>query len=191
MRKNLYISSALITCLFFLNVSAFSKEENKNLLPYEKVAVEISSAAASANMKKIAVLTFSMADSTSSVKEGAVIAERITTQLIKVGSLEIIERSQLEKVLHELKMENSGLVSPSDAKSVGKILGADAIVTGTLVKMKDGKVEINARLISTQDARAVAAFYLKVEKDWQINDLDNSPKSTNDRRYLRQRLMQK
>lgn len=156
---------------------------------YEKMAVEISSAALRLGIGKIAVLPFCYADSTSSVKDGSVISERLLTQLVKIGSLQISERSQLEKILIELKLENSGAIDSSSAKNIGKVLGAEALLSGTLVATTDGKVEINARLISTEDAKALCAFASKVDRDWLIKDKEKQQET--DRRFLRMRMMRK
>ena len=65
-------------------------------------------------------------------------------------SLEVIERSLLEKVLRELNLQSTGAVDEASAKEIGKILGVEAIVSGTLIDLGAKEVEVNARLIITQ-----------------------------------------
>ncbi len=44
----------------------------------------------------------------------------------------VIERDRMDQILEELKLSQTGLVDESQAVQVGKMLGADAIVTGTV-----------------------------------------------------------
>ncbi len=152
---------------------------------YYDMAVEISSTAANNGVKKTAVLSFSNALSSEAFKEGAVISERLITNLIKEGKLEITERSQLEKVLSELKLENSGLIEEKTAKEVGKVLGADAVIAGTFIKTTDGLAEINARLIRVEDAKVLGAFSRKVKIDWLIKDASKKEEAASGRRIRR------
>jgi len=44
----------------------------------------------------------------------------------------VVERGQLEKVLQEQNLSNTGIVDDSQAAKIGKILGIDAIITGSV-----------------------------------------------------------
>jgi opacity protein-like surface antigen len=73
----------------------------------------------------------------------------------------------VQKVISELEFQNSATINPETAKSLGKGLGVEAIVTGTLEDVGHGKVEIGARMIKTETYQIVAASVQKVEKTWQ------------------------
>lgn len=45
---------------------------------------------------------------------------------------DLIERSQLDKVLQEQKLSNTGMINEQQAAQIGKILGLDAIITGNI-----------------------------------------------------------
>lgn len=60
-----------------------------------------------------------------------VMSDNIALELMKLG-FEIVERSSLNNVLDEQKLQISGLTDPATAAKVGKILGIDAIVLGTV-----------------------------------------------------------
>jgi len=137
---------------------------------YDRLARDISAASGELSNKKIAIIPFSYTDNTASIKDGSVIAERLTMKLINARKFEIIERSVLDKVLNELKLQNSGAIDASSAKELGKVLGVDAIVTGTLIQTTDGKIEVNARLIKTETAQAIAASQVNVVRDWLGGD---------------------
>ena len=79
---------------------------------------------------------------------GHLITETITTYLVQSGNLNVIERGLLDKVLYEFELLGSGLVDSEAAKEVGNILGADALVLGTVTKVGNNFI-VNARLVDT------------------------------------------
>ncbi len=80
--------------------------------PYGKLARHLSKAASSLTNRKVAIIPFSYTDGRRS-SGGTIIAERLTTQIVNLGKFEVIERSQLEKVLKELNLQVSGVVDLS------------------------------------------------------------------------------
>jgi hypothetical protein len=115
--------------------------------------------------KTIAVAGFSYADGRVST-DGNIVAERFTTELISRGTLRVVERKQIEKVMGELKLQNAGSIDPESAKKVGLMLGADLLVLGGLVELPGKVLELNIRLASVESGEAVAAVTGRVRKDW-------------------------
>lgn len=60
-------------------------------------------------------------------KEGKTFIEGARTNVF-----ELVERTQLDKILTEQNLSNSGVINEQQAAQVGKVLGLDAIVTGNL-----------------------------------------------------------
>jgi TolB-like protein len=141
---------------------------------YETLAKEISEAGADLGNKKIAIMPFSYADGREAAKDGANISEEITMRMIKQRKFEIIERSVLDKVMGELKLQASGMMDAASTKQLGKVLGVEAIVTGTLMEMQGGQIKVNARLIKTETAQAIGASQVTVTKDW-VGDAATAP----------------
>ena len=134
--------------------------------PYNGLAREVRAAAERGNIRRVAVLPF--APSGRPDAEGVLIlAERLVSRLADGGSLEIVERTLLDKVLEELRLSLSGALDPRQAREVGRLLGVDAIVTGTFTTMSDRKVEVHARIIDSQTARILGAATARVEKEWE------------------------
>lgn len=133
---------------------------------YDRLARELTEAGSSLENKKIAIIPFSHADGRAVSKDGSVISERLTIKMINMHKFEIIERSVLDKVMDELKLQSTGAIDASSAKELGKVLGVEAIITGTLVETASGKIEVNARLIKTETAQAIGASQVTLEKDW-------------------------
>ena len=75
----------------------------------------------------------------------------------------VVERGQLEQVLREQKMSYSGLVDLGSAKKVGKLLGADSIVLGSL-RADSNSVSLTARLVDLETGMALVGSSVKVAK---------------------------
>ncbi len=141
---------------------------------YMQLANELTEAGSSVQGKKIAIIPFSYADGRTATKDGSVIAERLTIKMINMHKFEIIERSVLDKVMAELKLQSSGMIDASSAQQLGKVLGVEAIVTGTLVETSGGQIEVNARMIRTETAQAIGASQVTLDKNW-IGDTSAAP----------------
>jgi len=68
-----------------------------------------------------------------------VMSDNLVLELMNMG-YELVERSSLEKVLSEQKLQMSGLSDPETAAKVGKILNVDAIVLGSVTTSQEMKI---------------------------------------------------
>jgi TolB-like protein len=115
--------------------------------------------------KTIAVAGFSYADGRVS-PDGNVVAERVTTELIKTKRLKVVERKEIQKVLGELRLQSAGAIDQASAKKLGSLLGADLIVIGTLAELPGNKLELNVRMAGVESGEAISAVSGHVVKDW-------------------------
>jgi TolB-like protein len=111
---------------------------------------------------------------------GKYVQEDITTALVNSGQFNVVERLKLQSVLDELKLAQLGLTDPEGAKQVGKLLGADVILTGTLAAIGE-EWNVNLRLINTETGLITSAFNrkgrlheLKTESFREIKNIDGS-----------------
>ena len=108
---------------------------------------------------------------TSNWDVGDGIAETITIELVNTGEFTVVERTQLYKVLDE----QEGVLDPATAARVGKILGVQLMLLGTVTEFSLdtqkvnvpilGKVDItiarcviNAKMVSMETAEIMAAM---------------------------------
>lgn len=131
---------------------------------YDEIAQGLSQYSEKLPSKKVALVPFAWADGKTDIGSN-VVSERLTTRIVRLGKLEVVERAFLDKVLAEQKLQVTGLISSESAKELGKILGVDAIVTGSLIEVA-GMVEINARVILAETGEVLGAQYARVPKDW-------------------------
>lgn len=108
------------------------------------------------NKKTIAIKDFEVIIGTNK-SIAQYVQEDITTVLANSGYFNVVERVKLKSVLDELKLSQSGSIDPDSAKQVGKLLGADIILTGTLAATGD-EWNTNLRLINTETGLITAAF---------------------------------
>jgi hypothetical protein len=91
---------------------------------------------------------------------GATLAEMLTTALINSGSYRIIERQQLEKILEEQALGQSGALDSETAVVVGKIMSLDAVVVGSLSALTN-VLEADARILNVETGEAIAATHAR------------------------------
>jgi len=68
------------------------------------------------------------------VDVGKGIVDLLVTGLVKDGSYSVIERKALDKIMAEQNFSNSDRADPSSAAKIGKLLGVDAIIEGSITE---------------------------------------------------------
>ncbi len=68
------------------------------------------------------------------VDVGKGIADLLVKHLVKDGTYSVIERKMLDKILAEQNFSTSDRANPASAAQIGKILGLDAIIVGTITQ---------------------------------------------------------
>lgn len=82
--------------------------------------------------------------------------DKLVTGFVNVNRFKVIERAQLEKILAEQKLGLSGIIDASTAAQIGKGIGVDAVVCGS-VTLAGNTLSIDARLIDTESAAIITA----------------------------------
>ena len=118
---------------------------------------------------------------------GAGVSDELVTALLKTGNFRLVEREQIQKILHEQDFGASGRVDSSSAAKIGKILGVHFLVMGRVtefafksggvsgisfhgapigadIKQTTAKVAIDARLVDATSAEITAAVTGRGEK---------------------------
>ena len=80
------------------------------------------------------VQSYSSAMFGSNVDVGKGIADLLVTDLVKDGTFSIIERKALDKLMTEQNFSNSNRADPTSAAKLGKLLGVDAILIGSITE---------------------------------------------------------
>jgi TolB-like protein len=132
----------------------------------QDMAKAMTLAASSRQVKRVAVVPFTAPRGSASFS-GAIVSERLVIQILARGELDLVERRFLDKILEEQRLGVFGIMDQDTVKTLGKVLGVDAILTGTIVELKGERVEVNARLIHAETAQVLAADTVRLAKDWE------------------------
>ncbi len=126
---------------------------------------------ASGEKPLLAVFAFSDAQLDSSENQlGEALAEMLATSLINRGAYRIIERSQLHRVMQEQALGQTGALETETVVAVGSLLGAQAVVVGSLNRPAN-IYEADARILSVGTGEAFAASYAKTNSSAQLRHL--------------------
>jgi TolB-like protein len=117
---------------------------------------------------KLAVLNFT---STAEAFSDYVI-EELSGALVMNRKVTVIERKSLDLVRKEMNLQLSGDVSDDSAQAIGKQLGAQAIVTGSLTNMGD-TYRFRVKVINVETARIEAQFSYNLGNNQQVAFLLN------------------
>ncbi len=139
---------------------------------------------------KIAIMEFP--DLNGNISElGKFIPEELTTRLFMTRKFEVLERQLLNRVLAEQNLGLTGLIDANSAAQIGKLLGVDAIVTGTITDMGN-TIRLNARIIATGTGGVFAVASVSIDKEPHLAAMMNrfhtpqAPLRVNDETAVRQ-----
>ncbi len=103
---------------------------------------------------------------------GKAAADELTTQLVNSGQFTVIERAQLAAIMAEQNLGASGRVTGASAAQIGKLLGAQLILTGSITQfsierrsagfrgiggsLANAESKIDVRLVNTETGEVMA-----------------------------------
>lgn len=122
----------------------------------------------SKHYQRLAVLPFETLDGEAKTKElGRLSSELLASRLsLRPGILQV-ERSRLDAVVSELQRSEQGEVSAVGAASVGKLLGANQVVLGSIASAGPNYV-LTARLVDAETGQVLAASDQNISREGLI-----------------------
>ena len=108
----------------------------------------VTAAEFSTQEKRVAILPFSVKGNFDALY-AEVAQDNFTTELIKGGAYRVVERSQLDKAMKELKFQSGNDFDESSAMEVGKLAGAEIVVIGIVTALRN-QIVVNIRGISVK-----------------------------------------
>ncbi len=131
--------------IFILAITTFSASAYRpNLLAQEKKPVK----------PTLAVLPFSSAG----VKdyEAISLSNRLHSELVKTKRFQVVEIEKVEALLQEIAFHQSGIFREEYVAQVGKMLGAQMMVTGSVGKVGN-TYTVDVRIINVRNRRVIFA----------------------------------
>lgn len=89
------------------------------------------------------------------------VRDNVEIDIVQTGKFDSLDRTQIQKLLDEIKFNHTALVDPATAAQYGKMIGAQYLVLGTVTglstKGKEMIVHLSLRMIEVETARIFLA----------------------------------
>lgn len=147
------------------------------------LAQQIENTMVAGDRSRVAVVPFCRMDGRVS-ELGFYLAERLTNRLSASRTrLVVIDRFHLADALSEMRLGYSGLQNAETAQQLGRVLGADAIVVGSIAEL-ESSFDIILRLLATETLAVLANAEGRIDQSpttqrmWGTDLSDPIPRTT-------------
>jgi TolB-like protein len=171
--------TVILLLIFLWSVFATSSAEAQDTLDQrlDSLARQIASNLTENQKHTIAVIEF--VDLKGNVTDfGRFLSEELITRLHQTKKFKVIERQQLNRMIAEQKLSLTGMVDPASAQELGRVLGVDSIVFGSISDLVK-TLKINARLISAETGEVFDTAVIEILKDAAVTNLLGNSTSPN------------
>ena len=118
----MHIKKLIITaCLLSMSLTGFSAAASVSILDHPTVAVP--------EFKNTGLISAEWENERDALNQAADIA---TDDLVNSGRFDVVERTQLKKILDEYALNNTGLVDQTTAVPIGHLTGAQYLLIGSI-----------------------------------------------------------
>jgi TolB-like protein len=121
------------------------------------LACLLTSTAFAADKPRVAILYFDISSNDPEqqvLKKG--LAEMLITDVSADPHITVVERNRLEEVVKELELQQTAKIDQSTAQRMGKLLGAQYLITGSLISQKSAG-RLDAHLVRVETGEVTAA----------------------------------
>jgi hypothetical protein len=98
------------------------------------------------------------------------VIDALEAALVDKGALKVVDRANLDKIRAEQGFQLSGDVSDASAKALGQLLGAGAIVTGSLLNIGSCH-RLTLKAINIESAEVAVSFPADIANDERVRAL--------------------
>jgi len=113
------------------------------------------------------------------------VMEEMTAHFANTSFFTVVERSHLELLRQEMNFQLSGEVSDETALSIGKMLGAQTIISGSIDLLGD-IYRLRIRAIDVQSATIQGVYTANIQRDRTLTSLTATPQNTDSQSQPRQ-----
>lgn len=183
----LILVALVVTALFFTRCSAYDVPQKKIYPPInsrsynppsddnldskiDELSSQITGGIATEGKGLVAVVDFVDLSGRSVNDLCRYIPNGLIDRLFRTGKFQLIERKLLPKIIEELKLNFTDLMDPKSAKRMGRLLGADALLSGTISDIPKS-IKVNARLLETETGRILAVAEAEINKSDKVKRL--------------------
>ena len=145
MKRKVLLSLVMALFIAVCSMNGVAAEEKADKAVKEKESEPLAAT--------IAILPFS-AKSMSVKDQGSQIADLLLVSLETDGRFSMVSRENLQKILDELQLNASGLVSKESQNRIGQLTGAKILITGSVFKTSS-KTYVIAKIIGVETSKVV------------------------------------
>ena len=98
--------------------------------------------------------------------ETVALTERLREVLLKTGRFTLVDRSQMEAILDEQALQQTGCTEQECAVQVGRILGVRKIIAGKVVKISEGAWLLSVMMVDVETAETVKVESIRHRGDY-------------------------
>lgn len=107
--------------------------------------------------ERLSIAVFPFENKGASKDLGEIILDKMVTALHNQNRFKIMERWQLQKVLNEQSLGAAGVLDPATAAAIGKGIGVNTIILGSVAATTSGAISVDARVVDTESAAIIVA----------------------------------
>lgn len=100
--------------------------------------------------ENIAVIDFEGKDVSAS--EASIFTDFLRTELVKTGTFNVVDKTNMEKILREVAFQQTGVTSTEDAAKMGQILNVRKMVIGSVARLGNAYF-VTANLVDVESAK--------------------------------------
>jgi TolB-like protein len=120
--------------------------------------------ATNAGQELVAVMDLEPINSTK--VQAIAISDRLREELLKTHKFVLVNRDQMDAVLNEQALQQTGCTSSECAVKVGQVLGVRKLVTGRVLKLDDTHWQLSATIIDVETAQTLSSESIQYEGDF-------------------------
>lgn len=94
---------------------------------------------------RVAIMDFENKSQHGGWRLGRGASDMLTTELVKTGKFNVMERDSLAAIIKEQNLGASGRIDPSTAARIGKIIGVEYIITGAITEYGQSKSSLGLK----------------------------------------------
>ncbi|MBI5055713.1 MAG: hypothetical protein HZB61_03750 [Nitrospirae bacterium] len=117
--------------------------------------IQLSQLPAEVAARRLRVAIYPFEKNGSATGESAMLLDLLTLALQTQGRFQLVDRGHIERILEEQKLNLTQLVDENAAVKLGKLMSAQAVVTGSITETGNG-TEIVGRVIDTETSEILA-----------------------------------
>ncbi|MDR2135278.1 MAG: penicillin-binding protein activator LpoB [Treponema sp.] len=115
---------------------------------------------------KVAVLSFT----STSERFSKYVIDELNNAIVNEGNLTVVDRQQLDLIMQEMQFQESGLVSDESAQEIGRMLGAQYIVSGSM-ELVASSWRFRTRALTVENATIAYSGSRNVANDRTVSSL--------------------